>query len=588
MANFFFIFIIVLLLPFLVLGIEDCEESRCRKGGPRIRFPFKLKHEHAQHCGYPGFELSCDNNGNTVMELPHAVQLHVDRIDYVSQHIFLSDPHACVSGKMLLNLNLSQTPFQYSNPAPMFFEYSLFNCSDDASKYPENFYDQIISCLGVPGHQVHAFYSFESIDYFPSPSCIKFHETTVPFQRETLSMSTLQLNWSRPSCSHCETLGYICSLNNTLAAEVQCLNRPNKTGFKNPIIAGSILGFFLVAIVTFGAYQFYTRGKMHKENQKRVEKFLEDYKAVRPTRYSFADIKKITNQLSERLGEGGYGTVYKGKVSSEILVAVKVLNDSKGNGEEFINEVGIIGKIYHVNVVRFVGYCADGFRRALVYEYLPNESLEKYIFSTESKNVAMSWKKIQEIALGIAKGIEYLHQGCDQQILHFDIKPSNILLDHNMNPKICDFGLAKLCSKEKSAVTMTAARGTMGYIAPEVVSRNFGKVSHKSDVYSFGMLLLEMVRGTKNFNAKEGTDTSQQEGSFPEWVYNHLNRGGELQIRIEEDDDEAIAKKLAIIALWCIQWQPVDRPSMKVVVQMLEREGDDLVLPSSPFAGSQM
>nr|GMD51669.1 rust resistance kinase Lr10-like [Ipomoea batatas] len=133
---------------------EGPKQVMCRKGGPRIRFPFKLKHEQAQHCGYPGFELSCDNNGNTVMEFPHAVQLHVDRIDYVSQQIFLSDPHACVPGKMLLNLNLSETPFQYSNPAPILIEYSLFNCSDDASKYPENFDDQIIPCLGVPGHQV--------------------------------------------------------------------------------------------------------------------------------------------------------------------------------------------------------------------------------------------------------------------------------------------------------------------------------------------------------------------------------------------------------------------------------------------------
>lgn len=246
MANFFSFFffsfrlLIIILLPLLVLGIDDCGESRCRKGGPRIRFPFKLKHEQAQHCGYPGFELSCDNNGNTVMEFPHAVQLHVDRIDYVSQQIFLSDPHACVPGKMLLNLNLSETPFQYSNPAPILLEYSLFNCSDDASKYPENFDDQIIPCLGVPGHQVHAFYSFMSIDYFPSPSCVKFHETTLPFQKETLSsMSTLHLNWSRPSCSHCETQGKFCSLNNTLSAEVQCLNRPKKTGSKTLIIAGN-------------------------------------------------------------------------------------------------------------------------------------------------------------------------------------------------------------------------------------------------------------------------------------------------------------------------------------------------------------
>ena len=152
------------------------------------------------------------------------------------------------------------------------------------------------------------------------------------------------------------------------------------------------------------------------------------------------------------MGQGGYGTVFKGKLSNDVFVAVKILNNSKGNGEEFINEVGSMGRIHHVNVARLVGYCADGFRRALIYEYLPNKSLEKYIFSANGKSHILGWEKLQDIALGIAKGIGYLHQGCDQQILHFDIKPHNILLDQNFNPKISDFGLAKLCSKENSVV----------------------------------------------------------------------------------------------------------------------------------------
>ncbi|KAI3453611.1 hypothetical protein Pfo_010274, partial [Paulownia fortunei] len=123
------------------------------------------------------------------------------------------------------------------------------------------------------------------------------------------------------------------------------------------------------------------------------------------------------------------------------------LNNTKGNGEEFINEVGTIGRIHHVNVVRLVGFCAEGFRRALVYEFLPNDSVEKFIFQAGSKRNSLGGERLQDIALGIAKGIEYLHLGCDQQILHFDIKPHNILLDHNFIPKIYDFGLAKLCSK---------------------------------------------------------------------------------------------------------------------------------------------
>ncbi|WKA07491.1 hypothetical protein VitviT2T_025312 [Vitis vinifera] len=263
-------------------------------------------------------------------------------------------------------------------------------------------------------------------------------------------------------------------------------------------------------------------------------------------------------------------------------IKVKILNNSQGNGEEFINEVATMGTIHHVNIVRLVGFCADGFKRALIYEYLPNESLEKFIFSRDVKNYSLNWKKLQEIAIGIAKGIEYLHQGCDKRILHFDIKPHNILLDHNFNPKVSDFGLAKLCSKEQSAVSMTVARGTIGYIAPEVLSRIFGNVSYKSDVYSFGMLLLEMVGGRKNIDVSVES-TSQV--YFPEWIYNHLDIGEELYIRIEEKGDVEIAKKLAIVGLSCIQWFPMDRPSMKIVVQMLEG-GGKLTMPPNPFAST--
>ena len=273
-----------------------------------------------------------------------------------------------------------------------------------------------------------------------------------------------------------------------------------------------------MALAVYAFYHVYRYDKIEKENQARIENFLEDYKALKPTRYSYADIKRITNQLSEKLGQGAYGTVFKGKLSSEIQVAVKILNIFKGDGEEFINEVGTMGKIHHVNVVHLVGFCADGFRRALVYEFLPNDSLDKFISPVDS-NSFLGWEKLHEIALGIAKGIEYLHQGCDQRILHFDIKPHNILLDQNFNPKISDFGLAKLCAKDQSAVSMTIARVTIGYIAPEVFSRNFGKVSYKSDIYSFGIVLLEMVGGRKNFDVNMET-TSQI--YFPDRIYNLL------------------------------------------------------------------
>ena len=126
--------------------------------------------------------------------------------------------------------------------------------------------------------------------------------------------------------------------------------------------------------------------------------------------------------------------------------------------------------------------------------------MEKFIFSRTIKNHSLDWKKLQDISLGIAKGIEYLHQGCDQRVLHFGIKPHNILLDYNFNPKISDFRLTKLCYREQSVISMTIARGTMGYIALQILCRNIGNVSYKSDVFSYGMLLLEMVGGRKNID----------------------------------------------------------------------------------------
>lgn len=327
-------------------------------------------------------------------------------------------------------------------------------------------------------------------------------------------------------------------------------------------VAGVIIGSTVLALVLGAIVRLYRYFKTKGEDHTRIENFLRDYRALKPTRFSYADIKRITHQFKEKLGEGAHGAVYKGKLSSQIMVAVKMLNNTEGDGTEFINEVGTMGKIHHVHVVRLLGFCADGFYRALVYDFFPNGSLQNFISQSNNKDTFLGWYKLQQIALGIAKGIEYLHQGCDQRILHFDINPHNVLLDDNFTPKISDFGLAKLCSKNQSTVSMTAARGTLGYMAPEVFSRNFGNVSYKSDIYSYGMLLLEMVGGRKNINS---TSQDNFQVLYPDWIHGLLE-GGDTHIPIDEEGDVRIAKKLAIVGLWCIQWHPVNRPSMKTVV----------------------
>ncbi|KAJ9178808.1 hypothetical protein P3X46_010659 [Hevea brasiliensis] len=574
----------VLVLGELGQALPCCPKSSCGSG-PDIRFPFRLKDRQPEPCGYPGFDLSCTERNETLLELPDSVKLYIQDIDYVSQIINVSDPDECFV-RQALNINFSASPFLFESSEQYLTDYTLFNCSSPK----EHIYGKV-PCLGVPGYEVYKIYGHQRISDFDLTSCTKMYNIlSFPnFRYGIDSGSIIQLTWPKPACGLCEARGGTCELKSdrTESCNMSHQTRRNRGSSTKLIIAGATsVGSFILAVAFIALYRLYRADRKEKENQAKIEKFLEDYKALTPTRYSYADLKRITNQFKDKLGQGAYGEVFKGKLSSEILVAVKILNNSTGNGEEFINEVGTMGRIHHVNVVRLVGFCAEGFHRALVYEFLPNESLEKFIFSNHGHHRSLGWEKLQDIALGIAKGIEYLHQGCDQRILHFDIKPHNILLDDNFIPKISDFGLAKLCSKDHSVVSMTTARGTMGYIAPEVFSRNFGNVSCKSDVYSFGMLLLEMVGGRKNTHVNVENNSDQV--FFPEWIYDQLDRGEDMRIRIEEEGDAKIAKKLTIVGLWCIQWFPIDRPSMTMVVQMLEGEGDDLAMPPNPFNSTGM
>ncbi|XP_042032411.1 rust resistance kinase Lr10-like [Salvia splendens] len=311
-----------------------------------------------------------------------------------------------------------------------------------------------------------------------------------------------------------------------------------------------------------------------------VESFLQSNNKLAPIRYSYSDIKKMTKNFEDKLGQGGFGSVYKGKLRSGHLVAVKLLGKSTRNGQDFINEIATIGRIHHVNVVQLVGYCAERSKRALIYDFMPNGSLDKYIFNQEkASSLRLKWDMKFKIAVQVARGIEYLHHGCDIQILHFDIKPHNILLDDKFVPKISDFGLAKLCAANKQAVTLTAARGTIGYVAPELINRSIGAVSYKADVYSFGMLLMEIV----NLNKDLTRNNDESSKYFPNWIYDHLNEGRNIDTgNIDENDDRNIGRKMTIVALWCIQMCSDNRPSMNKVLEMLEGDAEHLKIPNYP------
>ncbi|XP_059434736.1 rust resistance kinase Lr10-like [Corylus avellana] len=296
------------------------------------------------------------------------------------------------------------------------------------------------------------------------------------------------------------------------------------------------------------AFLIYKWQRRHLSMNDIVEEFLQSHNNLMLIRYSYSEIKKITKSFKDKLGEGGYGYVLKGTFQSGRLVAVKMLGKSKANVQDFISEVATIGRIHHVNVVQLIGFCVEGSKRTLVYEFMSNGSLNKYIFSPEVCTL-LSYNQMYDIALGVARGIEYLHQGCDMQILHFDIKPPNILLDKNFTPKVSDFGPAKLYLANDNIVSLTATRGTLGYMAPELFYKNIGGVSYKADVYSFGILLMDMAGRKENLNvfAKHSSQIY-----FPTWVYDQMHDGNNLEIEDATEEEKKIGKKMIIVALWCI------------------------------------
>lgn len=319
-------------------------------------------------------------------------------------------------------------------------------------------------------------------------------------------------------------------------------------------------------------------------NELNVKQFIKTYRSTLLSNYSYNDVKKMTNGFREKLGAGGYGNVYKGKFPDGRPVAVKMLKKTSDNGNNFVNEVATIGRIHHVHIINLLGFCCDGSARALIYEFMPNGSLGDFLHK-EKSNHSLEWERLLQIAVGVAHAIEYLHNGCELRILHLDIKPQNVLLDQDFNPKISDFGLAKVHSRNKSVVTMTGARGTIGYIAPEIFLRNLGNPSHKSDVYSYGMLLLQMVGGRMHIKPTTGSSNAT-EAYFPDWIYDELVQEDYLLNRttdLPEGEEDCLARKMVVVGLWCIQINPRDRPSMTRVVEMLSGSAEAIEMPPKPL-----
>ncbi|XP_059455937.1 G-type lectin S-receptor-like serine/threonine-protein kinase At1g34300 [Corylus avellana] len=309
-----------------------------------------------------------------------------------------------------------------------------------------------------------------------------------------------------------------------------------------------------------------------------MDKFLNDMEREKPIRFTSQQLRIATDNFTNLLGAGGFGSVYKGIFSNGTIVAVKVLYGSsdKRIEEQFMAEVSTIGRVHHFNLVRLYGFCFEKNMRALVYEYMGNGSLDKYLFHEKS---ILGFEKLHEIAVGTARGVAYMHEECQQRIIHYDIKPGNILLDANFFPKVADFGLAKLCNSENTHITMTGGRGTPGYAAPEMWMPF--PMTHKCDVYSFGMLLFEIIGRRRNLNIQ----LPESQKWFPRWAWKKFEDGelGELTIvcGVEENHIE-ISERMVKVTLWCVQYRPESRPVMSVVVKMLEG-AVEIPTPLCPF-----
>ncbi|KAJ8747776.1 hypothetical protein K2173_014455 [Erythroxylum novogranatense] len=283
--------------------------------------------------------------------------------------------------------------------------------------------------------------------------------------------------------------------------------------------------------------------------------------------FTYNELLESTDGFKEELGRGAFGVVYKGalRIGSGVLVAVKKLHHVlQGDGiKEFMTEVNVIGQTHHKNLVRLLGFCDDGEQHLLVYEYLSNGTLSSFLFG----DTRPSWSKRIPIVFGIARGLLYLHEECSTQIIHCDIKPQNILLDDYYNARISDFGLAKLLVFNQSQ-TLTAIRGTKGYVAPEWF-RNL-PVTVKVDVYSFGVLLLEIICCRRSVDPKESIP---EKAILTDWAYDCYCDGG-LDALVEYEPealkDRARLKRFVMVAIWCIQEDPSLRPNMRQVTQMLE------------------
>jgi hypothetical protein len=337
------------------------------------------------------------------------------------------------------------------------------------------------------------------------------------------------------------------------------------------VTAASIIGFGLLIVILFlliWRKKFNWCGLPLSDNQGSAGGVIA---------FRYMDLVRATKNFSEKLGGGGFGCVYKGVLSdSKTNIAVKQLDGASQGEKQFRAEVSSVGLIQHINLVKLIGFCCEGNHRLLVYEHMLNGSLDGHLFQKSNDAAVLRWDVRYQIALGVARGLSYLHQSCHKCIIHCDIKPENILVDASFVPKVADFGLAAFVGRDFSRI-LTSFRGTAGYIAPEWLNRV--PITPKIDVYSFGMVLLEIMSGRRNSSTQTSCNSGGSSRSykhdeyFPMQAISKLHSGDVRSLvdpQLHSDHSLEEAERVCKVACWCIQDNEFDRPTMGEIVLVLE------------------